>query len=282
MKYIEKIAESLAKGLILNKKSDSTQDTYSCDYINNLSTEGGGDSTPVGAIFDYEGTEVPDGYEQILNTDLIGPVDLVLTDANTTSVGVFGVDENTANIPISSEGKILCLLPSPKNSGYVAQILFYPYRKNIYYRYRMWYNGSWQWVNWLQFSGAWITDQDLEPYNVFSTTERKIGQWINGKPLYRRTLELTPNMKGATERWKKMRLDLENIDIIMIDNPHSYIIDVEGSASVVPVPFNSPDGYNQNFYFSRTNGLVDLVISIDELTNIYKIYLTVSYTKTTD
>lgn len=31
---IKKIAQGLIKGLILNKKSDSIADTYSCDYIN--------------------------------------------------------------------------------------------------------------------------------------------------------------------------------------------------------------------------------------------------------
>lgn len=33
---IKKVAQGLLKGLILNTKSDSTSDAYSCDYINNI------------------------------------------------------------------------------------------------------------------------------------------------------------------------------------------------------------------------------------------------------
>ena len=49
-------------GKIINSMSQSKNDTYSCDYINNLEA---GDALPIGTIVDYDGDTVPDGYEEI-------------------------------------------------------------------------------------------------------------------------------------------------------------------------------------------------------------------------
>ena len=49
-------------GKIINSMSQSKNDTYSCDYINNLES---GDALPIGTIVDYDGDTVPDGYEEI-------------------------------------------------------------------------------------------------------------------------------------------------------------------------------------------------------------------------
>ena len=51
-------------GKIINSMSHSKNDTYSCDYINNLAP---GDALPIGTIVDYEGDTVPDGYEEVSN-----------------------------------------------------------------------------------------------------------------------------------------------------------------------------------------------------------------------
>lgn len=75
MTKIRKITQSLIKGLIFNNKNDSKEDTYSCAYINNLASESSGDSVPKGSIIDYDGVEVPDGYEKVDSYDTI-PVTL--------------------------------------------------------------------------------------------------------------------------------------------------------------------------------------------------------------
>lgn len=52
---------------ILNEQTDSNTDTYSCDYINNMTFEssGGGDTLPIGAIVKFDGDVVPEGYEKV-------------------------------------------------------------------------------------------------------------------------------------------------------------------------------------------------------------------------
>lgn len=51
---------------ILNEQTDSNTDTYSCEYINNMTFSGGGvDELPVGTRVEYNGTEVPDGWEEV-------------------------------------------------------------------------------------------------------------------------------------------------------------------------------------------------------------------------
>lgn len=62
----------LPENKILNIQSESSTDTYSCDYINNLGV-GGGDSLdelPIDSIIEYEGTEVPDGWELVEETNI--------------------------------------------------------------------------------------------------------------------------------------------------------------------------------------------------------------------
>ena len=54
---------------ILNEQTDSNTDTYSCDYINNMtfSGSGGGDTLPIGAIVHFDGDVIPEGYEKYEN-----------------------------------------------------------------------------------------------------------------------------------------------------------------------------------------------------------------------
>lgn len=46
---------------ILNEKTESNTDTYSCDYINSMSM----DDLPLGSIIKYNGSEVPDGWQEV-------------------------------------------------------------------------------------------------------------------------------------------------------------------------------------------------------------------------
>lgn len=70
---IKKIYQGeLPENKIVNEKIDSQTDTYSCDYINNLSFEGGNgvDELPIDSIIEYEGETVPDGWELVEDGDI--------------------------------------------------------------------------------------------------------------------------------------------------------------------------------------------------------------------
>lgn len=63
--YIIKAFQST--GVIANvaqTKTESNIDTYSCNYINDLGI-GGGDSLPIGTQVVYNGTSIPDGWEEV-------------------------------------------------------------------------------------------------------------------------------------------------------------------------------------------------------------------------
>lgn len=107
---------------------------------------------------------------------------------------------------------------------------------------------------------------------VYSTEEIKIGKWIDGKPLYRKVLELiTPSSDSVT---KIFTID-SNVDII---NYYGYIYSKY---------------YNQkmplNFYFTPTNYISTYIerneirmLAKDSLYQKCNAKIFIEYTKTTD
>lgn len=62
---------------IVNARSQSLTDTYSCDYINNNS----GDALPINSVVYYSGSTVPEGYTQVADPS----VDTYSTTEQTTN-----------------------------------------------------------------------------------------------------------------------------------------------------------------------------------------------------
>lgn len=50
---------------VAQAKTTSDTDTYSCNYINDLGIGGGGDSLPIGTQVVYNGTSIPEGWEEV-------------------------------------------------------------------------------------------------------------------------------------------------------------------------------------------------------------------------
>lgn len=66
MKIRKKFQGTLPENKILNIESTSQTDTYSCEYINNLTPEVDNvDELPIGTVVKYNGAEVPDGWEEV-------------------------------------------------------------------------------------------------------------------------------------------------------------------------------------------------------------------------
>ena len=104
-------------------------------------------------------------------------------------------------------------------------------------------------------------------YQIYSTTETRIGTWINGKPLYRKVITGTTVDGDST-------IDISSLNI-------DLIVNMEGVAG------NSGDYKPINFYFygysisSRYSFGTMYVWASTPYANL-PFYLTVEYTKTTD
>lgn len=122
---------------------------------------------------------------------------------------------------------------------------------------------------------------------TYLTTEQVVGTWIDGKPLYRKVIQLstpTTNTNGTTA-WSSPQLILENVDFVFLKNSFVVKPTVDGNSifdEIIPAPF-----YNQTgmviVALRKTNGnTVDCVLgnSITSYSNI-PIYLICEYTKTT-
>lgn len=115
--------------------------------------------------------------------------------------------------------------------------------------------------------------------DMYSTDERIIGQWIDGKPLYQRTYNITSVTRPET----KVAHGISNIDSI-VDFNIKFVSNTdttfEGNANWV----NNTDGSTS---YSVSEGRVDKTyivarIKSGELGTVEKIFCTIQYTKTTD
>lgn len=119
-------------------------------------------------------------------------------------------------------------------------------------------------------SGRWTTQGTLAQH--YSTTERLIGTWVDGKPLYQKTIHigaLTPT---------------DNIVAHGIGNIER-VIDIKGYSDQggrwFPLPYVQTQnliGYQEKVYVDGTNVYVNL-LNDDYISDCY---VTIQYTKTTD
>lgn len=124
-----------------------------------------------------------------------------------------------------------------------------------------------------------VGEYKVQGFEDYSEEEKTVGKWINGKPLYRKTLILTaPSTIGTTVIYK-----IDNS--LEVKNLYGYI-DNGSTENPQCIPFNYYNA-NNNFIFTRVrwvSGNQQIGITIgDSKTLISKpIYITLEYTKTTD
>lgn len=117
-------------------------------------------------------------------------------------------------------------------------------------------------------------NEKIDSLNVYSTTERIVGKWIDGKPLYQKTIVYN-NSTGLPSGNPSITHGISNIGSYRSVVRQSYI-------------------YNGNTYTGvSTSGSIVGVISIEptviyvsvssNFANLFKLaYITLEYTKTTD
>lgn len=111
---------------------------------------------------------------------------------------------------------------------------------------------------------------------VFSYDERKVGTWVNGKPLYRKTVFRSSLPNSTTTNYQH---GIANVDDIFLDSSHSFIRWSSGSTASLPYLSTSyssavdVNSISDTTYTVNTHGTDRSTVSG---------YFTFLYTKTTD
>lgn len=106
---------------------------------------------------------------------------------------------------------------------------------------------------------------------VYSYEERKVGYWINGKPLYAKTLE--SDTTGTISN------NIDNVDEIFIDMSHSYL---KANNIYYPISYKLAQNYSGVPTISSFAAKTFVNVHVIGISDINLIIVTILYTKTTD
>lgn len=115
----------------------------------------------------------------------------------------------------------------------------------------------------------------VNPIKTYSTTEQIIGTWIDGKPIYRKTINFGALPNNTT---KSINHNINNLD---------YVTDIKGiaynstSGLYVPLPHVNVFDVNYGLEIYMDNTKVYLLTASD-MSAYNNTYITIEYTKTTD
>lgn len=123
-----------------------------------------------------------------------------------------------------------------------------------------------------------------KPYEVYSTKEQRIGFWVDGKPLYQKTIDIgdltlnTAANVGVFQNYSNASMPI----IETLVNQENIIIWPNGSSR--PFTAFTMDGNNStsyiNAYYDISNSRMNVCTGADRST--LKLMSTLTYTKTTD
>ena len=123
------------------------------------------------------------------------------------------------------------------------------------------------------FDGTEIPEgwEEIDDANEFSMTEKVIGTWIDGKPLYRKTVTFTPTDTNQNNYVH----NISNVNRIWVDDGNSFL-----AINNISLPVNYSRGADYLYTHANSDN-VTMKISANGWLN-YPAYVTLKYTKTTD
>ena len=126
-----------------------------------------------------------------------------------------------------------------------------------------------------------LVDRFGNPFQEFSETEQETGEtWINGKPIYTKTVSVETNSKTISVNKTLSSLGISNVGHIWIDESNSYAYyrgDSEGYQSV-NIYLSTSDW--KATYVNKINGLAIRASMLTAMPTTFVV--TMKYTKTTD
>lgn len=116
--------------------------------------------------------------------------------------------------------------------------------------------------------------------NTYSTTEQRVGTWINGKPLYRKVVYISSLPNNATGFYDIFSSgEISNIDLCIMDESASYMTITSGGTTE-----NDPMNWIYSttaFVFTCIRNKQIRIITKDDKSST-SAYVSILYTKTTD
>lgn len=126
-----------------------------------------------------------------------------------------------------------------------------------------------------------FTSNAVANKNVYSTSETRIGTWIDGKPLYRKVFEITPNIATATTS-ASFDIPLANVEEVFI-SPETKVADTSSSGWIYFFPnIHSNTNYIIGGYIAIQQSKLVFNVRKGSGVGFYAIRLAIEYTKTTD
>ena len=110
--------------------------------------------------------------------------------------------------------------------------------------------------------------------NIYSTTETRIGTWINGKPLYRKVLSITT--PSSTSNTQITTFD----STYNIQNFYGKVL-ISTSQQLLDLNFYFSEQYNIATYVIQNTHAINMKVGSAAYTS-QNGYITIEYTKTTD
>lgn len=120
-----------------------------------------------------------------------------------------------------------------------------------------------------------VAKNNIENY---STTEQRVGTWLNGKPLYQKTISGTVPTTGTAGTYvtQDISYNVQNIEFVF---DYAKFIVSQDESEIIPIPYFTNSNYQVKCVLFKNS--VNLVNGIPTY-NGYNFYLTIRYTKTTD
>lgn len=180
-----------------------------------------------------------------------------------TESGIIQVIDNQGGgtLPLNmsaSHNFFLMTLTRIEDTPYRRQVLLDIRTSRIYTRYR---NEAGGWHPWVLLSNDYSTE-----------VERIIGFWIDGKPIYRKTINVTMT---ATETSKSIATGITNMEFCI----RAYGCGLYGTQIFLPFNFINSGGHNS---FHITGKGTTIMMQNDGAYPTTTGYITLEYTKTTD
>lgn len=145
--------------------------------------------------------------------------------------------------PVKKGYKYWAELNSNSIAGYIGGIKFYPFKSEVI--------------------------QPLKAEDKYSTSETVVGEWIDGKPIYRKVVVLSGSLSGTVTMDSTLTYstisDIVSLDIFAVDNENTFIT----------VPAVSTDAKNCDVWVETTG----VKVRIGSGRKVTKITMVIEYTK---